>query len=154
MKRKLSLITLFLLAGIFLATPSFAGWTITASTVDRFNDSLGEHAVIRITVTIDGSSGSFTTGDVVASVRENLKGYMYWVGIDGVDTGIAPQLTITDKWNFTRFVGTTFHATNPITVRGDAYNGQYPQIFDGSTFTFTDSGNNEQYFYLYLDMVR
>jgi len=139
---------------ILTVTPAFATWSIVSSTVDQFEDALGEHAVIRITVTIDGSAGSFTTADVVGSVREHLKGYAYWIGIDGVDTGVGPDLTITDPWGFTRFNDTSYHATNPTTVRGNAYNGQYPQIFDGSTFTFTDSGDNAQVFYLYLDMVR
>ena len=139
---------------MFFATPAFATWAIVSSTVDQFSDGLGEHNVIRITVTIDGSAGSFTTDDVVGVVRQYIKGYLYWVGIDGVDTGVGPDLTITDKWGFTRFNDTTFHATDPVTVRGDAYNGQYPQIFDGTTFTFTDSGDNGQIFYLYLDMVR
>ena len=150
MKKLLAIFAIILL----LATPSFATWTIVSSTVDQFQDGLGEHTVIRITVTIDGSAGSFTTDDIVGVVRQHIRGYMYWVGIDGVDTGVAPQLTITDKWGFTRFVYTGFHATTAITVRGDIYNGQYPQIFDGSTFTFTDSGNDAQVFYLYLDMVR
>jgi hypothetical protein len=149
--KKLSLILALIFA---LTTPAFAGWTILSSTMDEFEDSLGEHVVIRITVTIDGSAGSFTTQDIVTSVRSGLKGYAYWIGIDGVDTGVAPQLTITDPWGFTRFVGTSFHATTALTVRGNSYNGQYPQIFDGSTFTFTDSGDNGQIFYLYLDMVR
>ncbi len=151
MKKLVLLIMFFTLV---FASPAMATWTIVSSTVDQYKDSPGQHSVIRITVTIDGSAGSFTTADIVGPVRENLMGYMYWVGIDGVDTGVAPQLTITDKWGFTRFVSTGFHATTAITIRGDAYNGQYPQIFDGSTFTFTDSGNNAQVFYLYLDMVR
>jgi hypothetical protein len=138
-----------------VSTPAFATWSIVSSKVSEYNDSYGAHAVVRITVTIDGSAGSFTTEDVAASVRKYINGYLYWIGIDGIDTGVAPQITITDPWNFTRFAdATSFHATNPVGVAGNSYNGQYPQIFDGTTFTFTDSGNNGQKFYLYLDMVR
>jgi hypothetical protein len=151
MKKLLALILFFTLV---FAGPAMAGWTVVSSTMSDYKDGLGQHSVIRITITIDDNGGSFTTADIVGSVRAGLLGYMYWVGVDGVDTGTAPQLTITDPWGFTRFVFASFHATTAITVRGDVYNGQYPQIFDGSTFTFTDSGDTGQVFYLYLDMVR
>ena len=149
-KRILAIVVLVML----MAVPSFAAWTITSQKVSDYSDNLGYHAVIKITVTIDGSAGSFTTADISGSVRKFLKGYVYWFGIDGVDTGTAPQLTVTDPWNFTRFVYASFHATNPVTVAGNVYNGQYPQIFDGTTFTFTDSGDNGQVFYFYMDMVQ
>ena len=150
------LLVIVIAALTLYAVPSYATWSILSSKVADYRDNLGAHAVIRITVTIDGSAGSFTTSDITGSVRQYLEGgYMYWIAIDGIDTGVAPQITITDPWSFTRFAdSTSFHATNPVSVPGNTYNGQYPQIFDGSTFTFTDSGNNGQKFYLYLDMVR
>ena len=150
--KKIAALTLGLL---ILASPAWAAWSIVSSRVSDYKDNLGSHAVIRITVTIDGSAGSFTTDDIVGSVRQFLTGYAYWIAVDGIDTATAPQVTITDPWNFTRFADTTsFHATNPISVTGNSYNGQYPQIFDGSTFSFNDAGDNAQTFYLYLDMVQ
>ena len=52
------------------------------------------------------------------------------------------------------FYSAGFHATNPILVTGNVYNGAFPQIFSGSTFTFTDSGDNASNLLYAFDMVR
>ena len=156
MKRFLHLLCA-LLAGLFIYSNAHAlsGCTITSTIVDRFEDRLGEHAVIRVTVTQTGTTFNFTTGDLTRQVAGVWKGYIYWIGIDPVGThDAAPQLTVTDTWGFTQFEDTTsFHVTNPIKVTGNSYDGQFVHVSDGMTFAFNDVGSAEV-LYLFLDIVR
>jgi hypothetical protein len=144
--KKLILLAILAMA---LIVPSVAyalsGCTITSTTVDSYSDSIGEHAVIRITVTQTGTTFNFTTGDLIADVANDWKGYIYWIGID--PTG-------TDTWGFTQFSDTTsFHVSNPIKVTGNSYDGQYVHLSDGMTFAFNDVGTAEVLL-LFLDIVR
>jgi hypothetical protein len=154
--KKLILIAILAMA---LIVPSVAyalsGCTITSTTVDSYSDSIGEHAVIRVTVTQTGTTFNFTTGDLIADVANDWKGYIYWIGIDPTGThDAAPQLTITDTWGFTQFSDTTsFHVSNPIKVTGNSYDGQYVHLSDGMTFAFNDVGTAEVLL-LFLDIVR
>jgi hypothetical protein len=154
--KKLILIAIIAMALIFPSGAyALSGCTITSKTVDRYSDKIGEHALIRITVTQTGTTFSFTTGDLIAAVANDWKGYIYWIGIDPTGThDAAPQLTITDTWGFTQFSDTTsFHVTNAIKVTGNSYDGQYVHLSDGMTFAFNDVGTAEVLL-LFLDIVR
>ena len=150
--------TLFIvLALMFVSAPCFAAWSVSAaSVVDSYKDDVGEHNLIKVTVVADGSSGSFTSGDLPAVVQQDFRGYVYWWGVDPVGTlTAAPQLTMTDTYGFTQFTDTTsFEVTNSIKVTGNSYDGQYPHLSNGDVFSFNDVGDNEDSFYLYLDCVR
>jgi hypothetical protein len=157
MLRKILTIAIIAVAFLFFALPLYAatGCTVTSAIVDKYHDNVGEHTTIRVTVTQSGTTFSFTTGDFIAQVANEWKGYIYWIGIDPVGThDAAPQLTITDKWSFTQFSDTTsFHVSNPIKVTGNSYDGQYIHVSDGMTFAFNDVGTTEV-LYLFLDVVR
>lgn len=132
-----------------------SGCTVASTVVDRYEDSLGEHAVIRITVTQTGTTFSFTSGDLTSYTAEAWKGYVYWIGIDATGTlDAAPQLTVTDKWSFTQFSDTSsWHVSNPVKVTGNSYDGQYLHLTAGQTWSFNDVGDGEV-LTIYLDVVR
>ena len=155
--KKLILIAILVMALIIPsgASATLTNCTIASKNVDRYSDMLGEHVVIRITVTQTGTTFSFTSGDLTNKVGAEFKGYLYWIGIDPTGThDAAPQLTITDKWGFTQFADTTsFHVSNPIKVTGNSYDGQYVHVSGGMTFAFNDVGSAEVLL-LFLDIVR
>ena len=153
MKKLIILISALLLFPVIGWAAS--GCTVTSSVVSNYKDNIGEHSIIKLVVTQTGTTFSFTSADLAASDREAWKGYMYWVGIDPTGTlDAAPQLTITDQWNFTQFSDTSsFHTANPIKVTGNSYDGQYVHLTTGQTWSFNDVGTAEV-LTIYIDAVR
>lgn len=146
-----------LAAGLLLASTAGAasGCTVASYLADAYSDGLGEHSIIRITVTQTGTTFSFTSSDFIEAVGRKHKGYIYWIGIDATGTlDAAPQLTITDRFGFTQFSDTTsFHVSNPIKVTGNSYDGQYTHVTDRATWSFNDVGTSEV-LVIYVDLVR
>jgi hypothetical protein len=142
---------------LFAAHSAFAasGCTVASSVADRYSDTIGEHVVVKITVTQTGTTFNFTEADLSNTVQKVWKGYVYWIGIDPTGTlDAAPQLTITDRWNFTQFSDTSsFHVANPIKVLGNSYDGQYVHLLPGQVWSFNDVGASEV-LTMYVDIVR
>jgi hypothetical protein len=148
---------LFSLALMLCAAPAMAAWSIDGGTVvDRYVDTIGEHSVIKIVVTVDNDAGSFTTADLSDDVEKRFRGYMYYIAIDPEGTlTAAPQLTLTDVNGVSQFVDTTsFHATNTVKVTGNSYDGQFPHVTNNCTFTFNDVGDAADSFTIFIDLVR